>query len=56
LGSRTYETPLLPSNVATKCHSVGQLDNNLYKLKRILEKTGFTDKLDMSQVQAGDPS
>lgn len=56
LGSRTYETPMLPSNVALNPHNVGQLENNLYKLKRILEKTNFTDNLNMQQLHAGDPS
>ena len=46
LNSKTYETPHVASNVTIQSHNVGQIQNNLYKLKRVLEKTNFVDNLD----------
>lgn len=56
LGQRTYETPQLASNVHTSAHSVGQMQNNLYKLKRVLEKTGMAESMNQLKIAEGDPS
>mmetsp|Transcript_15682 Transcript_15682/g.24051 ORF Transcript_15682/g.24051 Transcript_15682/m.24051 type:complete len:235 (+) Transcript_15682:1-705(+) len=37
-------------------HNVGQLENNLYKVKRVLQKTQFVDNLSMTHLEEGDPS
>lgn len=45
LTSKTYETPILNEKkvgILAKDHNVGQLENNLYKIRRVLEKTGFS--------------
>ena len=57
--SKTYETPILnQKKVGTPAtdHNVGQMQNNLHKVKRILEKTGFVQKMDEEALVGGESS
>ena len=59
LTSKTYQTPLLkekPIGTTGADHNVGQIDNNIYKVRRLLEKTGFVDKVSDTDLRSGVPS
>ena len=61
LTSQTYQTPILnqpKKRIGTSAadHNVGQLDNNVYKVKRVLEKTNFQDQIGIDDLAQGESS